>query len=250
MMKKNIIESGEELDGYLLDHLMDTIPIGNKITLLHYVFADKMTDPNLEMKERIKKWFISQQIETTGDFPLTALVFYEVTSKKGEGEKVYIRENANKDAAEGDPDNHIWTPGQHEDIKDVRQYLRETVPLLHEDVSRWFGFNGDDKKNENIIFKLKDVLDKRSKGHHCIAMKKNEKVDLLRILLPDEVVESLKYVSPLKKSKENEVSYHIMQEMCIFAEFTLRHYDFIKKDGKRWFFTYNEYHRFRDILRV
>jgi len=63
------------------------------------------------------------------------------------------------------------------------------------------------------------------------------------------VVEGLKYVNR-SKGKDKEVSYHVMQEACVYVDFTLRHYDLIKKDGKRWFFSYNEHHRFRDILRV
>ena len=249
MVDKNIVDSSDEVKGFLLDHLMDTIPIGHKITLLHYVFADKMTDPNLSMKKKIKDWFILQQIETTGDFPLTAILFYDTKSNKMGDIKVYVRENAAKGVAGGDTNTRIWTPAQPEDIKDVKQHLRESDPLLPEDVSNLFGFNGDDLKNENIIFKLKNVLIARSKGHRCSEMKKDGKIDILRKLLPHDVVERLKYVSTLK-GKDKEVSYHVMQEACVFVEFTLRHYDFIKKDGKRWFFSYNDYNRFRDILRV
>jgi len=255
MMDTNIMKSDEsdgsdeEIHGYLLEHLMDTMSVGHKIILLHYVFAKKMTESNLELNELIKKWFISQQINTTGEFPLTALVFYDTSSKKGEEEKIYIRENATNSAGGGDHNIHIWVPAQSEDVKDVHKHLNENDSILPEDVSNLFGFNGDDLKNDNIIFKLKDAQNKRSKGHRCSEMKKDGKVDILRKLLPDDVIEKLKYVST-PKNKDKEVSYHVMQEVCIFVEFTLRHYDFIKKDGKRWFFSYNEHHWFRDILRV
>jgi hypothetical protein len=249
LVDRNIVGSNEEVKKYLIDHLMDTIPIGHKITLLHYVFTDKMTDPNMKMKNHIKEWFISQQIETMGDFPLKAILFYDTKNNKKGDIKIYVRENATKGVAGGDADTPTWTPAQPEDIKDVQQHLREKDPLLPEDMSNLFGFNGDDLKNENIIFKLKNVLNTRSKGHRCSEMKKDGKIDILRKLLPDDVVENLKYVSTLK-GKEKEVSYHIMQEACVYVEFTLRHYDFIKKDGKRWFFSYNDYNRFRDILRV
>ena len=248
MVDRNIVNSIDEIKEILIDHMMDTLSIGHKITLLHYVFSKKMTDLNLNMRERIKKWFISQQITTTGDYPITVLLFYDAKSKKDEGKKFYVREDANKDAAGGGPDNYSWVPAQHEDIKDVQQYLKENASLLYEDVSNLFGFNGDDIKNDNIIFKLKDALNKRSKGHRCSEMKKDGKVDILRKLLPSQVVEDLKHVYTSKSGKL--ISYHVMQEACIFVEFTLRYYDSIKKDGKRWFFTYNEYHRFRDILRV
>ena len=245
MVNKNIVESVDEIKGFLLDHLMDSLSIGHKIILLRHVFAKNMTDPNLKMKERIKNWFIAQQIETTGDFPLTAILFCDAKSKKGEEAKFYIREHVAGD----DPDNYTWTIAQPEDVKDLNQHLEENSILHPEEVSNLFGFNGDDIKKDNIIFKLKDAINKRSKGHRCSEMKKDGKIDILKKLIHNDVVEELKYVNR-SKGKEKEVSYHVTQEACVYVDFTLRHYDSIKKDGKRWFFSYNEHHRFRDILKV
>jgi hypothetical protein len=254
MVKTDIVKAVEEpidsranairiIKGFLIDHLMDSLLIGHKITLLHYVFAKNMTDPNLKMKERIKKWFIAQQIETTGDFPLTAILFYDTKSKKGVETKFYIREHANTYAAGGEPENYTWTIAQPEDVKDLNQHLGENATLHPEEVSDLFGFNGDDIKKDNIIFKLKDATNKRSKGHRCSEMKKDGKIDILKKLIHNDVIEKLKYV-------KKEVSYHVTQEACVYVDFTLRYYDSIKKDGKRWFFSYNEHHRFRDILKV
>ena len=247
MVNTNIVESVEEIKGFLIDHLMDSLPVGHKIIILHYVFAKKMTDPNLKMKERIKNWFIAQQIETTGDFPLTAILFYDTKSKKGGEAKFYIREHANKNAAGGEPDNYTWTIAQPEDVKDLNQHLEENATLRPEEVSDLFGFNGDDIKKDNIIFKLKDAINKRSKGHRCSEMKKDGKIDILKKLIHNDVIEELKYVN---RGKGKEISYHVTQEACVYVDFTLRHYDSIKKDGKRWFFSYNEHNRFRDILKV
>lgn len=196
----------------------------------------------LDFKKLIKEWFISKQVETTGDFPLIAMVFYvNAKSNKENDIKIYIRGNAN--------DSHIWKPAESEDIKDTIEYINTTYPILPENVSDLFGFNGDDLKNENIIFKLKNKLTKRSKGHRCSEMKKDGKVEILQKLLPAETVENLKYVNLSKsKSKEKDVTYHVMQEACVFVEFTLRHYNSIAKDDKQWFLTYNDYNRFRDIL--
>ena len=310
MLRTKIITCAEEVRGFLLDHLMDTISIEHRITLLHYVFDNRYstldtdreihkddmiqgkytsqdkyndkwvfgritevnadgtynviydidinydnTDDNKEMKnvsrdmvrpldfkKLIKEWFISKQVETTGDFPLIAMVFYvNAKSNKENDIKIYIRGNAN--------DSHIWKPAESEDIKDTIEYINTTYPILPENVSDLFGFNGDDLKNENIIFKLKNKLTKRSKGHRCSEMKKDGKVEILQKLLPAETVENLKYVNLSKsKSKEKDVTYHVMQEACVFVEFTLRHYNSIAKDDKQWFLTYNDYNRFRDIL--
>lgn len=313
MLRTKIITCAEEVRGFLLDHLMDTISIEHRITLLHYVFDNRYptldtdielhkddaiqgkytsqdkyndkwvfgritkvntdgtynviydidinhdnTDDNKEMKnvsrdmvrlldfkKLIKEWFISQQIETTGDFPLTAMVFYVNTKSNKENKendiKIYIRGNANE--------SHTWTPAEPEDIKDILEHINLAHPLLLENVSDLFGFNGDDLKNQNIIFKLKNKLNSRSKGHRCSEMKKDGKVDILQKLLPSETVANLKYVN-LNKGKEKDITYHVMQEACVFVEFTLRYYNSIAKDDKRWFLSYNEYNRFRDILGV
>ena len=252
MLKQNII-SEDEADKFLIEYILDTLTVGNKIILLHYVFSREMSVPNKILKERIKSWFISQQIETTGDFKLTALLFYDTKSKKkGEEEKIYIRKSVTT-TAEGDdqPQLYSWVPAEPEDVKDVKQHLDDNYSITSEDVSNLFGFNGDDLKNDNIIFKLKDAQNKRSKGHRCSEMKKDGKVDILLKILPSDMVEKLKYINTTSKKRDKvDVSYHVMQEMCIFIEFVLRHYDAIKKDNKRWFFSYNEYNRFHEILRV
>ena len=252
MLKQNII-SEDEADKFVIEYLLDTLTVGNKIILLHYVFSKEMTDPNKILKEQIKAWFISQQIETTGDFKLTALLFYDTKSKKkGEEEKIYIRKSVTPTAAGGDQSKlYSWVLAEPEDVKDVKQHLDDNYNITSEDVSNLFGFNGDDLKNDNIIFKLKDAQNKRSKGHRCSEMKKDGKVDILLKLLPSDMVENLKYINTTSKKRDKvEVSYHVMQEACIFIEFVLRHYDAINKDNKRWFFSYNEYNRFHEILRV
>ena len=250
MLNQNILTE-DEVDKFLVEHLMDTLSVSHKIILLHYVFSKEMTDPNKSMKTQIKSWFISQQIETTGDFKLIALLFYDTKSKKkGDEEKIYIRKNVNTSAGGGDPELYEWVPAEPEDIKDVKQHLDDNHSISIEDVSNFFGFNGNDLKNDNIIFKLKDAQINRSKGHRCSEMKKDGKVAILRKLIPDAMVENLKYINTTKKKDQKEVSYHVMQEACIFIEFVLRHYDAINKDGKRWFFSHNEYYRFRDILKL
>jgi hypothetical protein len=242
----------DEVDKFLIEHLMDTLSVGHKIILLHYVFSKEMTDPNKEMKNQIKAWFISQQFETTGDFKLIALVFYDTKSKKkGEDEKIYIRQNVKTSVSAGGgvPELYTWVPAEPEDVKDVKQHINDNHSILSKDVSNLFGFNGDDLKNDNIIFKLKDAQNKRSKGHRCSEMKKDSKVGILQKLLPHDVVENLKYINPNPtKKSQPEVSYHVMQEACVFIEFVLRKYNASNKDGKRWFFSYNEYYRFNDIL--
>jgi len=252
MLKQNII-SEDEADKFLIEYLLDTLSVGNKIILLHYVFSKEMSDPNKILKEQIKSWFISQQIETTGDFKVTALLFYDTKSKKkGEEEKIYIRKSITSDAEGGNQTElYSWVLAEPEDIKDVKQHIDDNYSITIEDISNLFGFNGDDLKNDNIIFKLKDAQNKRSKGHRCSEMKKDGKVDILLKLLPSDMVEKLKYINTTSKKRDKvEVSYHVMQEACIFIEFVLRHYDAINKDNKRWFFSYNEYNRFREILRI
>ena len=96
---------------------------------------------------------------------------------------------------------------------------------------------------------MKETDIKRSKGHRCSEMKKDAKIEILRKLIPSDLVENLKYVS-YNKNGVPTTSYHVMQEACVYIEFILRYYNTIKKDGKRWFFSYNEYHLFRDILGV
>ena len=243
MVDRSIIDMDTSKQ-YLLEHLMDIIAIEHKITLLHYIFDGNMIDPNLEMKTRLKAWFISKQLEIPGDYPITAIVFYDTVSKKVDQAKIYIRENGKKGAAGGGEDTCKWTAAQPEDIKDVQQYINENNTISTDALSALFGFNGDDMKNENIIFKIKNASI-AGKGHRCSEMKMDSKIETLKKLIPEDIVESMKYTSNVKGK---QTKYHVMQEMCVFVEFIFRYYDSIKKDGKRWFFSYNDHHRFYNIL--
>ena len=152
--------------------------------------------------------------------------------------------SSKKGAAGGGEDTCKWTAAQPEDIKDVQQYINENNTISTDALSALFGFNGDDMKNENIIFKIKNASI-AGKGHRCREMKMDSKIETLKKLIPEDIVESMKYTSNVKGK---QTKYHVMQEMCVFVEFIFRYYDSIKKDGKRWFFSYNDHHRFYNIL--
>jgi hypothetical protein len=244
LVNNKIIPSEEDVMGFFMDHIMETTPLGHKIILLHYVYSNDMTEPNLQIKERIKTWFNKQLIHVDGDFKFTAIMFHNAKSKKEDRRIVYIRSNIPNES-----ELYKWTLAQPEDIKDLQKYIDDNYILTPDDLSNLFGFNGDDIKNDNIIFKLKDAENKRSKGHRCSEMKKDGKIEILRKLIPSDIIEKLKYVS-FNKQGIPTTSYHVMQEACVFIEFILRHYNSIKKDGKRWFFSYNEHHMFRDVLGV
>jgi len=235
----------------LMDHLMGHLQMVHKITLLHYVFDGVMTEPNIDMKNRIKQWFVSRQIETTGDYPVIGMAFYDTSLKKGGGAIYYVLSTSDNGASTSTVKS--WHPAQTEDVKDLTNHIMENNAVISDDVAHLFGFIGDDMKNANIIFKLKEFSNKRSKGHRCGEMKKEFKLDILRKLISEEVLDKLKYISPkMDKTLDppQRISYYVMHETCVFVEFILRHYDSTKKDGKRWFFDYEDQHMFRDVLKV
>jgi len=266
-MVSNGIFTEDIAKGLLMDHLMGNLPTVHKITLLHYVFDGSVAAPKLgtvtatawddeaelDMKERIKKWFISHQIETNGDYPVVGLSFYDTLSKKEGGALFYVRTNAVGKARAEEDNIKTWEPAQPEDIKDLKQYITENRDVQSKDVAKLFGFNGDDSNKVNIIFKVKDISNNRSKGHRCGDMKKEFKLDILRHLISSELVDNLQYISVeegAKKSPDQKIDNYMLHELCVFVEFILRYYDSIRKDGKRWFFSYDEKHMFRHVLKV
>jgi hypothetical protein len=234
----------------LISHLCDHMKIREKIT----VFQNLHAEPGVDFKdsvffEHIKEYFKKKEIQITSSIgqSFSAMLFYDPNIKNKDNRAVfYVKYGESK-----------WKLAELEDKKDINTYLNNNVRNIDSSsVSRVFGFMGySQSSNSDVAFKLKDNTNSRSTGYKCSEVaNKNKKVEILLSILKlgyfndsasnDEIEEKLS----LLKSKEEKTFG--MKEICILVEFMTRYYDNTSRNGKRWFFDYEQQNILQDILKV
>ena len=115
-----------------------------------------------------------------------------------------------------------WTLAQPQDIEDLSEEITKIkVGVMSERLSDYIGFMVNFKK-DYMIFKIRDMGEKRNTGARCDQSSKIKSVKFLNIL------------GEKQYTTKSEFSRH---ELCIIQEFLLRKFDIENKNGKRWFLT-------------
>ena len=120
-----------------------------------------------------------------------------------------------------------WTLAQPQDIHDLSEEITKNINNImpvSERLSNYIGFMVNFKK-DYMIFKIRDMSQKRNTGARCDQASKIKSVQFLNSLGEEQ------YTTTSKFSK---------QELCIIQELLLRKFDVEKKDGKKWFLTPTE----------
>lgn len=86
-----------------------------------------------------------------------------------------------------------------------------------------------------MVFKTKNMESTRDTGARCDEAGKSKTLALL-----NEIVGEPRYTTEgtkLKRNKDGSVLHEAVNQMelCVLQEFILRHYNDIRKNGKRWF---------------
>lgn len=120
-----------------------------------------------------------------------------------------------------------WGIAQSQDYEDLRESIGlkiNAVLPISEKISEYVGFMENFKK-DYMVFKIREMKQKRNKGARCDQASKSKSVNIL-----NELGET-QYTTKTKLTRH---------ELCIIQEFILRKYDAEKQDGKRWFLTPSE----------
>jgi hypothetical protein len=145
-----------------------------------------------------------------------------------------------------------WVPGEAEDKRDLESSIIDEYDIpdeLKETLNNNVGFIGFDKNQQDMVFKIKDTVNKRSTGFQCNQAgreKKHQKekgiiyilneleAHKLKKLKVEEGVEGLEVEKVVGPRFSNE-STDSVTELCIRIEMTLRIYEKEKLDSKTWF---------------
>jgi superfamily II DNA or RNA helicase len=186
---------------FLIAHIAETLLFKQTILLLNYLY-----NPESELSDILrlmKKYYDDIMLIYINKKGL-------ITQKEGKQQLIIY-------------DGEEWINAESEDYQDFANEIRNIIDNMIS-LSNIVGFIGI-FKNDYLIFKIKFMNIKRHKGARCDQAGKIETIKNLNKILESDVfnAENTKGIGQI--------------ELCIRQEFTLRYYDSIKKERKRWFLS-------------
>jgi hypothetical protein len=201
----------EILEQFLVEHIVDSLMMNEKIHLLNYIYSDdnleeKLTnDKLLRLFNKIKKYLLSKLIAAKG---ITGIVIFNGPSRT-ENLHIYVLEDKE------------WTLAKPEDKRDLESAILKKYHLKT-NLNKYVGFIGFETNSKYMVYKVKDTENKRSTGFRCDQSGKDKIINLLNSIEDDN-----KYASKVTKDGAFE--------LCVRQEFTLRSFQQQHLDNKTWF---------------
>jgi hypothetical protein len=183
----------EELNEYLVDHIIETLLIPQRLELLNMIYLLKTNVERNSLEWYVKKYFMRNIIHLD-DFD--AIVFL--------GSVVFVLNSK----------TNQWTPAEPEDLRDLENSAEGKAKLhpTFENKKKYIGFIGYEKKNQSLVFKTRDLSAKRDLGARCDQAKKSKTVDTLNFILGEEQ----------RFTVENTKDVYQKEDLCILLEFLMR----------------------------
>lgn len=203
------------LNSFALHHLIDIMDNNDKMKLIEY----------LNIREKIGNIIMDDIFFEKIENYINKTLLIELNESMG-GAKGYLLENKNAINLYVLNSENILERAKPTDIDDFREELQKKILDISQ-ISDFVGFMMAINKSGMIIFKTKNMLDKRSRGARCDQAGKKTQLKILNQIYG----ETEKYTS--SNSKDSKIP-----QLCSEQEFLLRYYDGIRKDGKKWFFNY------------
>jgi hypothetical protein len=201
----------EILEQFLIEHIVDSLMMDERIHLLNYIYGDEELETNLK-NERLKRFFgkvkryiLSKIIVSKG---LTGMIMFNGPSRV-ENLNIFVLENDK------------WIPAKPEDKRDLGEAILRKY-RLKSNMNHYVGFIGFETNKKFMVYKIKDTENSRSTGFRCDQSGKDKIIKLLNDIESDE-----KYAS--KGTKDGAF------ELCVRQEFTLRSFENQNLDNKTWF---------------
>jgi superfamily II DNA or RNA helicase len=194
----------EYLLEFLVEHIVDMLAFNEKVELLNYLYSLDIVDER--SFEGLAKEYLDKKILKTST--LTAIILYDMDKRK----ILKLDEKKNK-----------WVDAEPEDIKDLTSIIKESFSIKTSDFNNLVGFIGSDDKKKFMVFKLKNMKEKRHTGARCDQKTKAK------------ILESMNDIEGEEKYTKENTKGVVQSELCPLQEFTLRNYNKSKKNGRIWF---------------
>jgi ribosomal protein L12E/L44/L45/RPP1/RPP2 len=235
-MKQDYPESSAYLIYFVVEHIIELLLFKDKMDLMNYIYSLEVyhvaKDDNIEsiVKSFVKSYFDQQTINTTSGI---AYMNYDLNKKpkkdKSKKDKSKEEDEYNKDIKTffilSKENNKQWVEAEPLDIVEINKTIKKlNLTFNKTEYNSIIGFMGYTKGNKDILFKTKDLTEKRNTGAICSQAIKN--VNLKK--LNESIIGD--------KTKYNEKSFNNF-ELCVFMEIILRYFNKISHNNKKWFLT-------------
>jgi hypothetical protein len=201
----------EILEQFLIEHIVDSLMMNEKVDLLNYIYTNKNLEGKMEDKllkrffGKVKKYLLSKIIVSKG---INGIVLFNGPSRI-ENLNIFILEDGK------------WMPAKPEDKRDLEEAILKKYKLKT-NLSQYVGFIGFETNNKYMVYQVKDTKNERSNGFRCDQSGKEKIINLLNDIEKDK-----RFASKITKDGANE--------LCVRQELTLRSFEYQKIDNKTWF---------------
>jgi hypothetical protein len=239
----------EVLEEFLIEHMVDSLMMNEKIDLLNYIYANKEIELDMEdntlkrVYVKTKKYLLLKLIVSRG---VTGIVLYDGPSSVTNLNVFVVNQN------------DMWELASPEDKRQLEGAIEQRYRLnVAVNLNTYVGFIGFETNKKYMVYKLKDTTNKRSTGFRCDQAGKKKTVEIVKILnkyngnVGEELdeddsddEEKVDDTQPVTGKKEKEGS----KELCVRQEFILRSFNKQKLNGQTWFLDtetaiYNEFEK-------
>jgi len=208
LMRLSIIEDSLILK-YVIHHMID-IEYLNKKKLINFIYYK--SEPLSTFEQKIKEY----------------LDTFTITYRKMKG-ILFVAENKIQFMIFGDTELRMCLPTEFTKLSPLIEKRNPDINEMNDIIGFMSVF-----KSEYIVFKVKNLTHKRSAGARCDQIAKKTKV----ISLLNNITGFKDYLTVVKQKtnlrRQKKIGTH---QLCCELELILRHYNYIKKDGKHWFLS-------------
>ena len=158
----------EILEQFLIEHIVDSLMMDERIQLLNYIYGDDELDDKLNGERlkrffgKVKKYILSKILVSKG---LTGMVIFDGPSRV-ENLHIFILED------------DTWIVAKPEDKRDLEPAIL-TKYKLKSNMNNYVGFIGFETKRKFMVYKVKDTKNARSTGFRCDQSGKENIIKLL-----------------------------------------------------------------------
>ncbi len=207
----------EVLSQFVIEHIVESLMMQEKIDLLNYFYDESFTDTNTNTNTnidndrfskfiaKVRKYLYSKFVSAKG---LTGIVIFDGPSRV-DNLNIFVLKDLK------------WVKASPEDKRDLGPAIISKYKTNY-DFNRYVGFIGFETNKKHMVYKVKDIENTRSTGFRCDQSGKDKVMNILNDIENDD-----KYIP--KETKDSAL------ELCVRQEFTLRSYQLQELDDKTWF---------------
>lgn len=210
---------------FVIEHIVDTLMLPDKIDLMNYIWGNTkyftiLEDVNFKFfSKNVQKYLqskiivykrITAVVIYDGPYSIKSLQVFTLNSKE-------------------------WLPAEPEDKRTLSSEINKKYRLKgKENLNTYVGFIGFENAKKYMVYKIKDTTNERSNGYRCDQAAKEKVIDVLNEIEGSELL--------AKETKDSAI------ELCVRQELTLRNKQKEDDDDTIWFLDtetaiYNEFEK-------